>query len=81
LEIRRRIGYVSDTPALYEWMTTDEIGWFAAGFYEEGFLARFRELVAEFDLPLDARIKHLSKGRQGFAGVGDGARAESVDSG
>lgn len=64
LEIRRRIGYVSDTPALYEWMTTDEIGWFAAGFYEEGFLARFRELVTEFDLPLDARIKHLSKGQQ-----------------
>ncbi len=28
LEIRRRIGYVSDSPALYDWMRVDEIGWF-----------------------------------------------------
>ena len=33
LEIRRRIGYVSDSPALYEWMRVDEIGWFASSFY------------------------------------------------
>jgi len=29
LEIRRRIGYVSDSPALYQWMRIDEIGSFA----------------------------------------------------
>jgi ABC-2 type transport system ATP-binding protein len=30
LELRKRIGYVSDSPALYDWMTIGEIGWFAA---------------------------------------------------
>src|SRR5438552_2812075 len=27
-EIRRQVGYVSERPTLYEWMTVDEIGWF-----------------------------------------------------
>src|SRR5436190_13473897 len=31
--IRQRVGYVPDRPALYEWMTIEQIGWFAAGFY------------------------------------------------
>ena len=31
-EIRRRVGYMPDRPALYDWMTVSEIGWFAAGF-------------------------------------------------
>ena len=26
IEIRRKIGYVSDNPAMYEWMTAEEIG-------------------------------------------------------
>ena len=30
LEVRRRIGYVSDAPALYDWMTVGEIGWFTS---------------------------------------------------
>jgi len=42
LEIRRRIGYVSDSPALYEWMRIDEIGWFASSFYPDGFLKKYR---------------------------------------
>ena len=33
LDIRRRVGYVPEQPALYEWMTVAEIGWFAAGFH------------------------------------------------
>ena len=28
LEIRRRVGYVPDQPALYDWMTVEEAGWF-----------------------------------------------------
>ena len=30
LEIRRRIGYVSDQPAMYDWMRVEEIGWFTS---------------------------------------------------
>lgn len=64
LEIRRRIGYVSDAPALYDWMRVDEIGWFAASFYPDGYLERYRELIAGYDLPRDRHIRHLSKGQR-----------------
>ena len=61
-EIRRRVGYVPERPTLYEWMTVAEIGWFAAGFYRTGYLARYRDLVKDFELPEDRKIKELSKG-------------------
>jgi ABC-2 type transport system ATP-binding protein len=61
-EIRRRVGYVPERPTLYEWMTVAEIGWFAAGFYRTGYLPRYRDLVKEFELPEDRKIKELSKG-------------------
>ena len=60
--IRQRIGYVSDRPTLYEWMTVDEIGWFTAGFYGPGFQERFRDYIKQFGLTLDKQIKNLSKG-------------------
>lgn len=62
LEIRRRVGYVSERPALYEWMTVSEIGWFTAGFYDGAFLPRYRELIVQYDLPADRKLKALSKG-------------------
>ena len=64
LEIRRRIGYVSDSPALYEWMRVDEIGWFASSFYPDGFLKNYRDMVAQYELPTNRKIKHLSKGQR-----------------
>lgn len=60
--IRQRVGYVPDRPALYEWMTIEQIGWFAAGFYADGFYQRFCEYVGQFGLPIDKKIKSLSKG-------------------
>lgn len=61
-EIRRRVGYVSDQPPLYEWMTVQEIGWFASAFYPTGYEQSYRQLVRKFNLPLTARIRSLSKG-------------------
>ena len=57
LEIRRRVGYVPDQPALYDWMTVEEAGWFVAGFYPLGFQKHYNELVEHFELPLDRKIK------------------------
>ena len=37
LAVRRRIGYVPEQPTLYEWMSVEEIGRFAASFYADGF--------------------------------------------
>lgn len=64
LAIRRRTGYVSDSPALYKWMTVRQIAHFTASFYPEGFLASFDAMAKNFDLDLDQRIKNLSKGGQ-----------------
>ncbi len=62
LEIRRQVGYVSDAPGLYEWMTVAQAGWYASGFYPEGFLKTYANLLREFQLPPDAKIRDLSKG-------------------
>ncbi len=64
LQIRGRIGYVSDAPALYDWMRVDEIGWFTASFYEAGFIERYRELIRHYQLPESRKIKVLSKGQR-----------------
>jgi ABC-2 type transport system ATP-binding protein len=64
LEIRRRVGYVSDAPAFYEWMKVEEVAWFAASFYPDGFLQRFKDSADKYELPLTRKIKHLSKGQR-----------------
>lgn len=61
-EIRRRVGYMADKPALYDWMTVAEIGWFAAGFYPLGYQDRYRQLIQKFELPADRKLSKLSKG-------------------
>ncbi|WP_425395852.1 ABC transporter ATP-binding protein [Aeoliella sp.] len=60
--IRRQVGYVSERPTLYEWMTAAEIGWFTAGFYGDGFEPNYRQLLASFAVPSDRKIAHMSKG-------------------
>ena len=62
LEIRRKVGYVSDVPGLYEWMTVAQAGWYASGFYPQGFLKTYGERISDFQLPHDAKIRDLSKG-------------------
>ncbi len=64
LELRRRVGYVSDAPSLYDWMRVDEIGWFTAAFYPEGFIDRYRESIDRYEVPLTRKIRHLSKGQR-----------------
>ncbi len=61
-EIRRSIGYVPEQPALYDWMTVDQVGWFTAGFYPDGFLTAYYALASQFEVPLKKKIKTLSKG-------------------
>jgi ABC-2 type transport system ATP-binding protein len=62
LELRRRIGYVSDAPALYDWMTVVQVGWYASAFYPDGFLAEYDRLAQGFGLPPKTKIRDLSKG-------------------
>jgi ABC-2 type transport system ATP-binding protein len=62
IQIRQRIGYVAERPTLYDWMTTEEIGWFTAGFYGPGFLPEYVKLATQFGLPAKKKLKTLSKG-------------------
>lgn len=62
IDIRRRVGYVSERPVLYEWMRVGEIGWFTAGFHGGAFLRRYIELIEGFEIPPMQKIKNLSKG-------------------
>ena len=61
-EIRRVVGYVPDQPALYDWMTVMEIGWFTSGLYAPGFFDAYTSLVKQYQLPEDRPLKQLSKG-------------------
>lgn len=63
-DIRRRVGYVSDEPALYDYMSVAEIGWFCSGFYEPGFIDRYHAHLEAFSVPQDQRIKTLSRGQR-----------------
>lgn len=60
--VRRSVGYVPERPTLYEWMTSTEIGWFAAGFYPVGFEHRYQNLLQQFSVPPERKIKQMSKG-------------------
>ncbi|MGB7324128.1 MAG: ABC transporter ATP-binding protein [Rubripirellula sp.] len=64
LAVRRGIGYVSDSPALYDWMTVAQIGGFAASFYDREFLTRFEESIRRYEITPDQKIRHLSKGQR-----------------
>lgn len=63
-EIRRAVGYVSDAPAMYEWMTPLEIGWFTSAFYASGFSPRYHELLDAYDVPSTTKIRQLSRGQR-----------------
>jgi ABC-2 type transport system ATP-binding protein len=58
----QQIGYVSENQEMPEWMT---VGYFMAylkPFYSTWDDARAVELLRQFDLPLDRKLKHLSRG-------------------
>jgi ABC-2 type transport system ATP-binding protein len=58
----QQIGYVSENQEMPEWMT---VGYFMAylkPFYPTWDDARASKLLRQFDLPLDRKLKHLSRG-------------------
>ena len=63
-QIRRRIGYVSDSPPLYDWMTVSQIGGFAGSFYENLFWPTYEDLCKRYQIQMDQKVKHLSKGQR-----------------
>jgi ABC-2 type transport system ATP-binding protein len=56
------IGYVSENQELPEWMTVEYLLAYLKPFYPAWDDARARQLVRQFDLPLDRQLRHLSRG-------------------
>jgi ABC-2 type transport system ATP-binding protein len=57
-----RIGYVSENQEMPEWMTVHYLMSYLKPFYPAWDDARAAELLHQFDLPLDRKLKHLSRG-------------------
>jgi ABC-2 type transport system ATP-binding protein len=62
--VRQRIGYVSDRPAMYDWMTVSEIGWFTASFFADGFIEAYTQSINRYEIAMGQKIKTLSKGQR-----------------
>lgn len=60
--IRRMVGYVPEQPAFYDWMTVEELGWFAAALRGSETSSGFASYVQQFRVPTSARIGELSRG-------------------
>jgi ABC-2 type transport system ATP-binding protein len=63
LEIRRRVGYLAEDPVLFGWMRVGQLLSFTRPFYPTWDPAWAKELSDRFELPMETRIKHLSKGQ------------------
>jgi ABC-2 type transport system ATP-binding protein len=61
-EALANIGYVSENQELPEWMTVEYLLAYLKPFYAGWDDARARQLVRQFDLPLDRQLRHLSRG-------------------
>jgi ABC-2 type transport system ATP-binding protein len=64
VEIRRRTGFVSDDKDLYDYMTVAELIRFTAAFFPTWRADLEQTYVRKFELPLDRKVKALSRGTQ-----------------
>ena len=62
VEIRRRTGFVSDDKDLYDYMSVAEMIRFTAPFFPRWRADLEERYVRRFELPLDRRVKALSRG-------------------
>ncbi|MGN6726780.1 MAG: ABC transporter ATP-binding protein [Tepidisphaeraceae bacterium] len=63
VEMKRRVGYVPDRPNIYGWMRVEEALEFTRSFHTTWNAPRCLDLLKRFRLPMDKRIRHLSKGQ------------------
>ena len=63
IELRRRVGYLAEDQTMYGWMKVGEIVRFVAPFYPTWDHDLALKYIREFELPVDQKIKFLSKGQ------------------
>src|ERR1022692_2662201 len=59
---RRQIGYVSENQKLPDWMTVDQLMRYCRPFYPTWDRGLEKKLLRQFELPLDRKLSHLSRG-------------------
>jgi ABC-2 type transport system ATP-binding protein len=59
---RAQIGYVSENQELPPWMTVRQLLDYCRPFYPTWDVALEKKLLAQFDLPIDRKLKQLSRG-------------------
>ena len=62
VEIKKRIGFVYDTPTHYEHLNLKQFKNTVAPFYENWDESTFKDLISRFNLPLNKKLKKFSKG-------------------
>ena len=62
VDVRRRIGFVSDDKDLYDYMTVAETIRFTAAFFPRWRADLEQRYLRSFDLPTDRKVKALSRG-------------------
>lgn len=63
IEVRRRVGYVAEDQAMFGWMRARQIIEFVKPFYPTWDNAWAKQLRDRFELPLETKVRHLSKGQ------------------
>ena len=59
-----RIGYVSENQEMPEWMTVRYLLDYYRSFYPSWDTALEQQLIRQFDLPLNRKLKHMSRGQR-----------------
>jgi len=62
ISVKEKFGYVSEDRGMYRWMKVKEILWFNKGLYPHWDEPMAAQLLKEFDLDPDKKVKALSRG-------------------
>ena len=60
--MKQRVGYVSETPVMYEWMKVRELAWFAGKLHARWDRQKVAGLLGQIGLDPEQKVKHLSRG-------------------
>src|SRR5882757_1142849 len=69
VSLKQRIGYVSQEPMFYSWMTAEQLGRFVSSFYPTWDKQEFSRLLDALDVPNDRRAADLSGGTRSKLGL------------
>ena len=69
MDVRQRIGYLSQDQRMFDWMNVDQLVDFTRAFYPTWDMGYSRELMQNLGLPRDVPLGQLSRGEQQKAGL------------